>query len=235
MSDDPRDGSPAPRGGSGDEVQEAAQRNPSHDYDFAVPLRTIRRIAEAADGFRDGAQFWLVCRYESGPKHNYDITKHRDPDEARGVAERKNQGSQPLPARPDYGVFGPFVSGPPEEERRPIMDIYIQPQGKPLQSLGQALKEGGYWDGDPGKPLPCDMIAWSRSAIEKFAEPYYLRVVDVDGVTELRGAFSDGETFGIIHLPTTDYVEMPGMHPDSQANTVTLWFDGGEIRVGPAR
>lgn len=175
--------------------------------DQPVPVRTLRRIAEAADGFRTGNPFWLVSRLKPDANFNYHITKHDTEDDAN---TRLAQATREGRGRIRFARFGPFEPGDGGGAtsvtlpRKRVENVILKIEGGREFDVGEVLKRRGLWTNGE---FPADMIVWSQAAFEKFAETYYYRLLGQKGVDHLRTQFNKGSVVGIIHLPTTDYTE----------------------------
>jgi hypothetical protein len=154
----------------------------------------LRRLAEAADGFRNKKQrYFLVGGLKPG---------HGGSHEVHGPYEKSDELPQHLCddiAQGKRGWFGPFEGQGPSATALLIdeMDIRVKhPNGEQEQPVM----------GFPAHRF--DLLVWSRSAIEKFLVPYYARMYGGAYVDRLLAVY-DAEPLQIIgHLPGTEYEQI---------------------------
>lgn len=205
------------------------ERQPGADQ-TPIPIALMKRLAEAASGFRNREDFWLVCRYlPVEGKRPYDFRFFPDQASAEQKRDDLNGGAVP----PVYGAFGPFTAtGDPEPEygvKKVTMEI--TPASGPTRTvdLGEELKKNNAWNGVGD--LPCDTVVWSLSALEKFVLPYYTYVEGIEGAERVRAEFLANGSFMVVHLPTTDYVNMNTGSSDS--GTFVLKIQDGGVELLP--
>lgn len=122
----------------------------------------LRRLAEAADGYRDGQSRYLVFHYDRADKRDRVFTEREDAD----------QYLQGLPSeeRTDFGVFGPYVSPLDQPTTERVSTIVVE-WGQKRESIDAA---------------DYDSLFWTSSAIDKFLIPYYTRVLGISKAATLR-------------------------------------------------
>jgi hypothetical protein len=135
----------------------------------------LRRLAEAADGFRDGKPRWVAIHRNGDRGHHDVLGVFRTFQEASFMARR---------AGPEYAVFGPFVTidDPPDQSSNgtDVVEVIVR------QKNGVEKR----FDGDS-----VDALFWSLAAFDKFVAPY---LTSVDGV---RYAAEQRELFRIDKSP----------------------------------
>jgi hypothetical protein len=150
-----------------------------------------KRLAEAADGFRDGKYYYFIS------KLNYDYDVHwasGDTDNAASSAADtlKNQLGT------DYYKFGPYKT---DTNDPPLLNY----DSIELRLIKQGL--------DPEVitiPTDTDAIVLSLSAFDKFLLPYYTRLYGADVAADFRSLTASA-------LAT----KKPGTHSNSTAYSVT--------------
>lgn len=135
----------------------------------------MRRLAEAADGYRDGKPHWVVI-HRKGDRGHHDVKGVFDSLETANVAAQR--------AGPEYAVFGPFVT-----TEDPPATSY---GGEEVDYVIVVQKDGvkKQFDGDS-----VDALFWSMAAFDKFIAPY---LTTVDGV---RYAAEQRELYRIAKSP----------------------------------
>lgn len=119
----------------------------------------VRRLAEAADGYRDGKPRWVVIHRRGDRGHHKVLGVFMTSDEANFEAQR---------AGPEFAVFGPFVTfdDPPNESLggpKDVVEVTVrQRDGKVIRIDADSV----------------DAIFWTLSAFDKFIVPY---LAEVDG------------------------------------------------------
>ena len=165
------------------------------------PANTVllKRIAEAVDGNRSGAQVWVVASFQP----TYPVL---------GVFDnRKSADDGAKAAGPDAAVFGPFQT---DKESTTFISACIH-DGKtsvvmtsrcvpPAQAVQLAdvsalallvTTSAGAHDTIP-LPPDADAIFLSMPAVDKFVIPYYLRTLGVQAVGEMRQGFQQAYSTG---------------------------------------
>lgn len=196
-----------------------------------LPIALMKRLAEAASGYRDHPEFWLVCRFRPVEgKRPYDFQILSDRTSAEQQRNALNDGA----GAPVYGAFGPFTAtGDPKPDYRVVRVVLdIRPTtGEPFSiDVGQKLQDEGYWNGEGD--LPCDALVWSLSALEKFILPYYTFVEGPEGAKRAREAFVAPGCFMTGHLPTTDYAT-PTVTVRGGAESVAFKIQDGGLKLLP--
>jgi hypothetical protein len=149
-----------------------------------VSAKLARRLAAAADGYRDGREVWFTASFT--PKdgqngNNFDISEAIPGDGTSAPDVTLSDG---------YGLFGPFLteeSGDPK--RTPIASIVLR-------------LPGGDVEIDASK---YDAMFWSSSSLDKFAVPHYATVLDLSMAAKLQREFSEPSVYLVLHGPNTEY------------------------------
>lgn len=134
----------------------------------------VRRLAEAADGYRDGKPHWVVIHRQGDRGHHKVLGVFMTYDEANFEAQR---------AGSDYAVFGPFVTldDPPDQSTGPedVVEVTVrQRDGKVVQI-------------DPTK---VDALFWTLAAFDKFIVPYLAKVDGAAYAAEQRELYRIGRS-----------------------------------------
>lgn len=156
----------------------------------ATPV-LLKKIAEAVDGTRTGGLVWVVAN--TNAPHTVAGTVERETD-ARTLARR---------AGASFAVFGPYRTYRDAFDVTPSNCVHNQWTSEmtpgicpPEIRLGQVdtmtltlrMRDGTVRT----IPLPAgtDAIFLTLSAVDKFAMPYYVRIVGVDSAAALRGSMT---------------------------------------------
>jgi hypothetical protein len=135
----------------------------------------LRRLAEAADGYRDGRPRWVVI-HRKGIEGHHDVAGvFMSSEEANVVVQRTG---------PDYAVFGPFVTvdDPPDEST---------PSPKDVVEVTIKQRDGEVIRIDPNK---VDALFWTLAAFDKFVVPYLTRVDGARYAAEQRELYRVGKS-----------------------------------------
>jgi hypothetical protein len=138
----------------------------------------LRRIAEAADGFR-GEEIFCRARFQPNNQFDFEVSAERD----------KTKLS---PAGGGFGVFGPFFT--PETPGPDLKDT-------PIASITVKLKDGRVIKVDPQK---VDALFLTVSAVEKFAVPYYASKNSVPMAARVLQGFDQAGIVFLTHGPETE-------------------------------
>jgi len=125
-----------------------------------------RRLAEAADGFRDGAPVWFAA-------HRLDPNQ-----EVLGPFRSQENVLSAAEAEPGYDAFGPFITDP---ESAPVGEEEI---------VGAAVwvkEEDGSFSWAIYQPSDVDAVFLTDSAIDKFVVPYLSQVHGPAYTEQIRG------------------------------------------------
>ncbi len=124
----------------------------------------LRRLAEAADGFRDGEPHWVAIHRKGQQGHHKVLGVFKSFDEARDVVQKEGL---------EYAVFGPFVTvdDPPDQSSsaEDVVEVIVK------QKNGVEKRFS---------PDSVDALFWSLAAFDKFIAPY---LTSVDGSAVCRG------------------------------------------------
>ena len=135
----------------------------------------LRRLAEAADGYRDGRPRWVVI-HRSGVQGHHDVAGVFTSSEQANVEVQR--------AGPDYAVFGPFVTvDDPRDESTPSPEDVVEVTVK--QRDGKVILV------DPNK---VDALFWTLAAFDKFVVPYLTRVDGARYAAEQRELYRVGRS-----------------------------------------
>jgi hypothetical protein len=110
-----------------------------------------RRLAEAADGYRDGVAHFFVFRYNRVDDRF---------DKEFGSEDAAEDYRKTLDAPDDFGVFGPFETS------------VVATRLVPLTNIALTFTGGN----DAVDPSVFDSLFWTSSSIDKFLMPYYTHV-----------------------------------------------------------
>lgn len=130
-----------------------------------IPASLLKRVAEAADGYRNGEEIWCVAAL----KFPHDLEVFQDSLSAENF---KNSNKS------THEIFGPFTSGkPPSKQknlRNDIKDITITliKNGRPKKISIDSNK--------------IDCLFWSEAAFDKFVFPYYAQLYGVEHAAKIR-------------------------------------------------
>ncbi|MEP7228529.1 MAG: hypothetical protein ABI785_14280 [Gemmatimonadales bacterium] len=141
---------------------------------LAQSASLVRRLAEAADGFRDGRPRWVVI-HRRGDKGHHDV---------RGVFMTFKEASfEAERAGPEYAAFGPFVTkdDPPDlsSTKTDVVEVIVrQKNGVEKRFSADSV----------------DALFWSLAAFDKFIAPYLTSVDGVRYAAEQRELYRIGES-----------------------------------------
>jgi hypothetical protein len=139
----------------------------------------LKRLGEAADGYRNGREIWCVV----ATKFPHDLEVFFSEAEANKDCKTKAK---------THAVFGPFLSGGVQKDGNAseITDITL------------TIKQGGKSKKIKIDPKNMDCIFWSESAVDKFVFPYYAQLYGVEHTAKMRKAItSEG---GVVICGHTD-------------------------------
>jgi len=141
----------------------------------AKPASLLRRLAEAADGYRDGRPRWVVI-HRKGVKGHHKVA---------GVFTSAEQADVELQrAGDEFAVFGPFVTvdDPPDESTPSPYDVV---EVTVRERNGRVIRI------DPNK---VDALFWTLAAFDKFIVPYLARVDGAEHAAEQRELYRVGKS-----------------------------------------
>lgn len=146
-----------------------------------ISAKLARRLAAAADGYRDGREVWFTARYVPENGYNFHISK---------PIVREDLGKVTL--KDDEGLFGPFETpfDPGDQKRTPIEKITLHLAGGGAVTFAAA---------------DYDSLFWSTSALDKFAVPFYVEFLGMEAGEQLQQDFQKAEVFAVAHGPNTEY------------------------------
>lgn len=138
-----------------------------------LPASLVRRLAEAADGYRDGNDKWVVASRKA-EKGNHRVAGVFDTfQEADFTARREG---------PEYAAFGPYRTPkeeflvPPGERVREVIVVYVDGRKK---SYGADS---------------VDALFWGLSAFDKFIVPYLATVASAEYAAEQRELYRQNKS-----------------------------------------
>jgi hypothetical protein len=138
---------------------------------FNVPLQAtlVRRLAEAADGFRNVNQVFFIAGYQ--PPHPIkdfpDLTSAQSYFSENGFSEN------------DYGIFGPFKTTDDVENLN-------LPGVENIDTVDLAIHFKDGTQQDICLPGGIDSIFFNLSSFEKFVFPYYCHLYGVEYAKTMR-------------------------------------------------
>lgn len=138
------------------------------NYTDPVPAGLLKRLAEAADSFRDDLVHYFICKtifpYDLHNTQGYSSDADAD-CAADSLLNTLGQG---------YYKFGPYKT---DTEGEPAI-LYDSIQVRYMQGNNELYNETLSSD--------TDAIILSVSAYDKFFQPYYVRLYGLEEATELR-------------------------------------------------
>ena len=171
-------------------------------FEQPVSAAVAKRLAAAADGFRHGKPMYFVSGFQKVGR-----LERFEGEEGRAAAERVRREREAKGGGEKYGVFGPYATEPvPGVEARAepeVLDVTVRV--KLADGSTQTRVFGG---------KEFDALFWTRSAMDKFAIPYYAGALGLDHAVRLSGEFSGEGVYMAAHMPDTVLtimrVEEPG-------------------------
>jgi hypothetical protein len=140
---------------------------------LAQPASLVRRLAEAADGYRDGKDKWVVASRRAEKGNHEVLGVFSSLDEAAFVAQRGGGA---------FAAFGPF-STPKDDYRIPegerVLEVIVRYVNK---------KERRY------SPDSVDALFWGLPAFDKFIVPYLSSIASAEYAAEQRELYRLGES-----------------------------------------
>ena len=193
----------------------------------------LRRLGEAADGFRTGRPIYVVACYD-------------DPREDLRVFECEADALEHLTRAGDrFGMFGPFATPADRSvSGGPLREVAVTPGTRSVRA-GEVAEVAVTIRAESGEERTVrldgrehDALFWTASAIDKFAVPYYAHVQGAEFAAELRRRVMAGPVCAIVHLPHSEPEEVDDPFQDYgapwgrlQVTSVTLAIrQGGETR-----
>ena len=137
------------------------------------PARLVRRLAEAADGYRDGRDHWVVASRKPYKGNHRVVGVFDSSQEAKFVAAREGL---------DYDAFGPFKT--PKEE-------FLVPPGERVKEVIVVYVNGMKTNYSADS---VDAVFWGLSAFDKFIVPYLASVATAEYAAEQREAYRRDES-----------------------------------------
>jgi hypothetical protein len=142
-----------------------------------LPASLLRRLAEAADGFRDGTDRYVVAAREFPHKV---AGAFRDSTEAKAIAVARS-----LSDTLHYAVFGPYVT-----IAEPVPDSLVKgPEDVVSVTVKTIDGKVKTYSADS-----VDALFWSVAAFDKFVAPYLTSVAGVQYAAEQREKYRRGNS-----------------------------------------
>ncbi len=146
----------------------------------------LRRLAEAADGYRDGRETYVVA--DRKPRHKV-LGVFRSGAEAEAEC-RRNRNQEGT----DYDVFGPYrtteVAAVTYDSLEAVDSVIVITKGGKRKT----------YDGDT-----VDALFWGLSAFDKFIAPYLTVVYDAEYAAEQRKLYRENRS-PLAHSKTVSHV-----------------------------
>lgn len=141
---------------------------------MAKSASLLRRLAEAADGYRDGRPRWVVIHRKGVQGHHKVAGVFMSSEEANVQGQRVGH---------DYEVFGPFVTldDPPDESTGPMDVVEVTVR----QRDGKVIRID---------PYKVDALFWTLAAFDKFVAPYLARVDGAEYAARQRELYRVGKS-----------------------------------------
>jgi len=167
---------------------------------FAHPVSPglARRLAEAAAGYADGSEVYVVACYTP----NYDSEDPYDVYACPAPPEKK------LPT--GYGVFGPFKTIPED----PALQAQAQATVQEFQVTISTTTDTCTFSIDPASQY--DALFYTAAAVKKFAVPYYSSLYSGAYGDHVLSAFQAAPVALMAHMPWSEYTAVdvtPGDTP----------------------
>ena len=141
---------------------------------LAKSASLLRRLAEAADGFRDGKPRWVAIHREGQQGHHKVLGVFRTYQEAAFEARR---------AGPEYAAFGPFVTvdDPPDlsSTDEDVVEVIVRQKNKVEKRFSADS---------------VDALFWTLAAFDKFIAPYLTTTEGVRHAAEQRELYRIGKS-----------------------------------------
>lgn len=155
-----------------------------------ISASLMRRLAEAADGYRTGNPVYIIA--EIKPPH--EIMLVSDENSIKEMFASLNSD--------EYDIFGPFITKENKQfsEFGEVFEVQVK------------IKKGSDIKIISIDPKETDSLFWSLSAIEKFVFPYYTLIYGPDYVAKLRKQLLSGQTKVLGHIRSTKWI--PTHDPD---------------------
>lgn len=192
----------------------------------------LRRLAEAADGYRNRGPVFFLARPKENPESPtlFDISQAYKEEvlttaqaKAMGAAATEPQSQEPLTelAPADREKFQKFLEG--EESGERVFDLFgpfDTDDGKqPGVVITEIVLKVKKVDSDQEATLTIptlsedgevlyDCVFWSLSAVQKFAVPYYTRVSGTEVANKMEASFIDDAFFFTAHKPVTEWTNL---------------------------
>lgn len=165
-----------------------------------ISAALARRLAEAADGYRNIGEVNFLARYEPDKVKLFDLSraypaKHTNPGDLDPEDRMKLN-------HPDYDWFGPYDTKDSVVPKLTITRIVVWVMGEGEEE--RPIEIPTRPSPDPEKK-PFDALFWSLSAVEKFAVPYYARLHGGKYADQVVTDFIADDFFLTGHRPGTEY------------------------------
>lgn len=126
----------------------------------------LKRLGEAADGYRDGREIWCVAATKFPHDLEVFFTKTEAEDFRKSIKKT-------------HEIFGPYKTG---------SGIHKVVDGKKITEIIVKIKDNETIKEITINPEEYDCIFWSEAAVDKFVFPYYARLFDVEYAAKMKKA-----------------------------------------------
>ena len=138
-------------------------------FQTGISATLARRLAEAADGFRNVHQVYFIAGYKSP----HPIKDFPDFESAKDYFEDKDLNKD------DYGIFGPFKT------TDDVQDLYL-PGVEDIEKVDLTIYFKSGQIQSESLPGRIDSIFLNLSSFEKFVFPYYCHLYGAEYAKKLR-------------------------------------------------
>jgi hypothetical protein len=155
-----------------------------------VPASLLRRLAEAADGIRNGEPIYYVAELAPDDNAGHDVLGYFE--SAEHAFKYPPVMNNMLLTSGRYMIFGPYrTDDDPNYRPKGIKEVILVPErGESVRLCGKKF----------------DCVFWSLSAMDKFVIPYYASVGDLKKAKKVRDDFIEPVSIAGIHVPGSDIV-----------------------------
>ena len=200
----------------------------------------VRRLAEAADGYRNRGPVYFLAR-RNPPKEsprNFGISKgYKEPYEEkdREKLHKKDREKLDKVKGGEFEWFGPYVT---DEDRKPtvkitkiVIHVKVPDPQDPTKTIDLTKDiQTEFSNEDEAAEEPFDAMFWSISALEKFAFGYYAQMNGGAYIDEMMTRFTEVKDtkdgmFLLAHRPGTEYD-----NPDAPLPAIGLVAKDGKLK-----
>lgn len=141
------------------------------NYTDAIPAGLLKRLAEAADSFRDGLYHYFICK-TTFPYDLHNTQGYPSDSDADCAADDILSGL--VNQNDTYYKFGPYKTDSDGEADIEYDSIQVRYLRNDIELYCETFDSS------------TDAIVLSVSAYDKFFEPYYVRLYGIDAANDLR-------------------------------------------------